>query len=430
MTASKATSLALKSALYIGEDEDLKESVRVAISSKYTMESLAGAPKVWPQEVDLVLMEFDGEKAFTLSNIAHVLTLSKGVPLYILLKQKDVDFIIEASHYGVQGFIECPYEVLQILSIIHMQDRRRTGKNGVVSSFFSLKGGVGCTTLATNVAAHIRSMTDQHAVILDLNVPLGDTALYLNMEERQLYTITDFIHNINRFDDNLIYKSLSKHESGLFLLPLPVEMTELDSLNGETIKKIIASLRRYFDHVIIDCASNLSDVTLSCLDVSDNIILVAEPSLSSLRSVNKVLQLGKRLGYSEDTMTLLINRHQSNIDEGLEEIIQMLEAGQTTYVDNDYILFNESLNKGELINKYAPKSRVNQQLECIAKLLHHGAAHHEVMRDEGTQKTTQSLMGFMKQSLMTHLKKPSLINIKFKSKKTESDQPELKAVKS
>ena len=128
-------------------------------------------------------------------------------------------------------------------------------------------------------------------------------------------------------------------------------------------------------------------------------------------------------------MTLIMNRNQSNIDEGLQEIIQMLEAGQTTYVDNDYMLFNESLNKGELINKFAPKSRVNQQLESIAKLLHHGAAHHEILRDESSQKATRSLMGFLKQSLLSHLKKPSISNIKFKSKTKASNETELKAVK-
>ncbi len=406
MTGIQGSNIALRSALYLGEDDDLKEAVRVSILSKYTMDSMGEIPQLWPKEVDLVLMEFNGDKTESLANISQVLTMSKGIPLYILLKKKDVDFIIEASHYGVQGFIECPKEVLHILSIIHMQDRRRQGKNGNVSSFFSLKGGVGRTALATNIASQIRGMTDQHAVLVDLNVPLGDTALYLNMEERQLYTITDFIYNLNRFDENLIYKSLSKHESGLFLLPLPGEITELDSLNGQMIKTIITSLRKYFDHVIIDCASNLSDVTLSCLDESDNIVLVGEPSLASLRAVNKVIQLSKRLGYQSDSLKLIINRNQSSVDDNLRSVIKALEVGCIAYVDNDYMLFNESLINGELIEKFAPHSKVNKQLQGISHMLHHGVPHQEMPSQVDVKKANNNFSELLKYQLLKRIKRP------------------------
>ncbi|MBD3777613.1 MAG: AAA family ATPase, partial [Thiotrichales bacterium] len=265
-------SIALKQALYFGGDEDLKEAVRVAIMSKYSLESMHEVPHIWPDDISLVLIEFNQNGDAVLEQVNQMLTLAKGVPIYVLLKHKDADFIIEANHQGVQGFIECPNEVFTILSILHMQDRRRQGKNGNVSSFFSLKGGVGRTALATNIASHLTELTEGRTVLVDLNMPLGDTALYLNMEGQRLYSLTDFIYNLNRFDENLIYKSLSRHESGLYLLSLPTEVSELDNLNGELIKTIIQSLRRYYDHVVIDCASDLSDLTLSCLDESDNIV--------------------------------------------------------------------------------------------------------------------------------------------------------------
>ncbi|QBZ83758.1 Septum site-determining protein MinD [Hydrogenovibrio crunogenus] len=372
-----STSIALKQAVYIGQDDDLLEAVRVSIVSKYELEEMKDIPHIWPDDIDLVLMEFDGEVNQTLERINQILTLSKGVNLYVLLKNKDADFIIEANHQGVQGFIECPNEVFHILSILHMQDRRRKGKNGNVSSFFSLKGGVGCTALATNIASELSEMTENRTVLVDLNMPLGDTSLYLNMEGERLYTLTDFVYNLNRFDENLIYKSLSQHQSGLYLLSLPSEMGELDNLNADLIKTIIQSLRKYFDHVVIDCSSDLSDVTLSCLDESDNIVLVAEPSLSSLRAVNTVIKLTQRLGYLKESLKLIINRDHSNQDEMMEEIIGVMDVDRTVRVYNDYQSFNGSLKEGQLLKAFSQDAKVNQQLHAIANMLHNGSFQME-----------------------------------------------------
>jgi pilus assembly protein CpaE len=373
MSQLSTANVALKKALYIGQDSDLMEAVRVSIMSKYELEAIDDVPHVLPEELDLVFVEFDGDAKETLDKVNRLLTLGKGVPVYVLLKQKDADFIIEASHHGVQGFIECPNEVFHILSILHMQDRRRQGKNGIVSSLFSLKGGVGCTALASNIASHIAEMTDGRTVLVDLNMPLGDTALYLNMEEKRLYTITDFIYNINRFDENLVYKSLSRHESGLYILPLPSDIGELDVLTADKIKLIIDSLRKYFDHVVIDMASDLSEASLSCLDESDNIVLVAEPSLSAIRAVNSVISLTQRLGYLKETLKLIMNRNTSVHDEVMEELIENLEVDRIARVDNDYFGFNNSLKEGVLLAQYKPESSVNMQLRCIANMLHNGS---------------------------------------------------------
>ncbi|GAB6035350.1 AAA family ATPase [Galenea microaerophila] len=379
--------MALKRALYIGVDEDLMESVRVSIMSKYDLEAMPDAPHVLPDDVNIVFIEFAGDAENTLNIINQVLTIGKGLPVYVLVKEKDADFIIHASHQGVQGFIECPDEVFHILSIIHMQDRRRQGKNGIVSAFFSLKGGVGCTALATNLAAKITDMTDKRTVLVDFHMPLGDTALYLNMEENRLYTITDFIYNLNRLDENLVYKSLSQHTSGLFLLSLPRDLAELEMVDGQKVKVMIDVLRQYFDHVLIDCPSDLSDIALSALDESDNIVLVAEPSLSSIRATNSAVNLAQKLGYLKESLKLIINRNTSHHNALIEELIDALEVGSVSRVDNDYQTFNEALVEGVLLEQYRPDSPVNAQLTRIANMLHNGTELPEV-REDSQQKTS------------------------------------------
>ncbi|MBN2646296.1 MAG: AAA family ATPase [Thiotrichales bacterium] len=388
------SSLSLKQALYVGSDRDLLEAVSISIRSKFSVELMAEVPHIWPSDISLVLIEYDGDNKTVLNRINEILTLAKGTAIYILLKEKDVDFLIEASHQGVTGFIECPDEVFNILSILHMQDRRRQGKNGNVSVFFSLKGGVGRTALATNVAAHISDLTRGRTVLVDLNMPLGDTVLYLSMENQRLYTLTDFLYNINRFDEDLIYNSLSRHDSGLYLLPLPSDISELEGLSADLIKRIVQSLRRYFDHVVIDLPADLSESTLSSLDEADNIVLVTEPSLSALRAVNTAIQLAQKLGYVRESLKLVVNRSTPSTDAMLDDVIDAFEIDLVLRVANDYQGFNDSLKEGELIASYKPASPVNRQLFSLAHILHNGVARLEdlVMPDFSRKEPEPSLI--------------------------------------
>ena len=363
-----------RKALYFGQDDDLFEAVALSVRSKYTLDRSPDLPSSWPEDVDIVFMELDVDAQHeALSFINEVLVALKGVPIYGLIKSKDADFLIEASRYGVHGFIECPEEVFNILSILHKQERHRQGKTGNVSVFYSLKGGVGTTALATNVASHLSELTRGRTVLVDLNTPLGDTSLYLNMESQRIYSLTDFVYNINRFDDKLIYESLTSHSTGLFLLALPSEVSELDALNGNIIRSVLQLLRRFFDHVVIDCASDLSDLTLSCLDESDNIVLVAEPSLSAIRAVHTTIQLAQKLGYPRESLRLVMNRSTSNPDPAMEDVIHSLDVETVVSIDNDYMVFNDSLKEGLLITQYNPSARVNAQLNGLAQMLHNGS---------------------------------------------------------
>jgi pilus assembly protein CpaE len=359
----------LAQALYIGRDEQLIQQVKFAINSKYDLYTLDHVPDE-AVSVQLVLLEFAGDIDLGLAQINDLLVRAKGIQIFVVLLEKNADFMLRASHLGVRGFIDAEQDIEHILSVMHMQERRREGKSGYVTSFFSLKGGVGKTALATNIAADIDRLTPNHCVLLDLNVPLGDSSLYLDMDETRMYTVTDFIHNLTRFDENLIYRSLNQHASGLFVLPLPSDIAELDTLNGQMIKSILQVLRKFFDHIVIDCASNFSDVMLACLDESDHIVMITESSLSSLRATNKALQVARRLGYNDETIKLIVNRHQNSSDEYVDQVIDAFKVAQVFYVENDFLLFNESLKNAILINDFSKDSHVNEQLNVIAKALH------------------------------------------------------------
>jgi pilus assembly protein CpaE len=361
-----------KRALFIGRDWTLFQHIESMIRPTFDIVMEQEVPNIWPDDLELVLIEADRDRARTMENITRITSHSRGLAPFLLIHERDVELIMQASRLGVRSFIEVPEDLPNILGIVQKVNRNVSGRGGAISSFFSLKGGVGCTMLAVNVAHHLRDITVGRTVLVDLNVPLGDTALYMDIADEGAYSIADFIYNMGRFDEKLVYESLTRHRSGVYLLGLPKRLEDLENLTPEAVQASLQTLRRYYDHIIIDCASDLSATTLSCLDESDQIVLVTEPSLASLRATRTVYDLSRELGYAPERLRLVLNRHTAAGEELVDELIGALGLPVAARVANSYYTFLESLKHGELLHEYAPGSQPDQQIRAIAEMLHQG----------------------------------------------------------
>ncbi|MEN8141791.1 MAG: AAA family ATPase [Thermodesulfobacteriota bacterium] len=369
---SETLSGSRKRALYLGDDGKMFQSISQALTLLYDLqrEDLRASHRP-PLTPDLVLIKATGPDA--LAAIAMIPAVRDGVgaaPIFVLIDSRDGDLLLAASKQGVQGFIEMPGDLANILAIIHKEQQRSEGSfAGRVASFFSLKGGVGTTTLAVNVAEQLAIHTGGSAILLDLNMPLGDSSLYINHEGKESYSLNDFILNINRFDDKLMEDAIARHDSGLRYLGLPQNLEELESITDVNIKMVITVLRRYYNYVIVDCASDLSPATLACLDDSQAIMLVGEPSLSSMRAVRIAYDTCRQLGYPAERLQLILNRVRSQGDEIVGELLAALQIPVAAQVENNYLTFLEALQQGQLLHDFAPRSVANQQIKDIAALL-------------------------------------------------------------
>lgn len=359
-------------ALYVGNDWVLFQQIEDAIKPAFEIVMEQEVPHIWPDDLELVLLEAGRDTAATLDTITRITAHSKGVAPFLLIRDRNVELLLQASRLGVRSFIEVPDDLPDVLTIVQKVNRHSLGQGGVISTFFSLKGGVGCTTLAVNVSHHLSEITAGRTVLVDLNVPLGDTALYMGLEEDGHYSIADFIYNMGRFDEKLVYESLTRHDSDVYLLGLPKRLEELESLTPEAIQATLETLRRYFDHIVVDCASDLSAATLSCFDESDYIVLVTEPSLASLRASRTVYELSQELGYATEKLRLILNRHTAVGEEMIEELITAMALPVSARIANDYLTFLECIKEGELLHDYAPGCLPDRQIHSVAEMLHQG----------------------------------------------------------
>jgi pilus assembly protein CpaE len=181
-------------------------------------------------------------------------------------------------------------------------------RKGKLVAVYSPKGGVGCTTMAVNVATALCQVDSAAKVaVMDCSFQFGDVKIMLDM--RASRSIVDLVESIDEFDVDLLESAMVKDErSGLsaLLSPPKPEMAELVTI--EHVRVILEKLKEVFDYVVVDMGSRLQDTELTIFDFADRILLVVTPDLPSISNVRYFFEIVEALDYPRDKILLILNK--------------------------------------------------------------------------------------------------------------------------
>ena len=217
---------------------------------------------------------------------------------------------------------------------------------GDVIAIYSGKGGVGCTSIATNLAVKLHT-EEKPTVVVDADLQQGDVALFLNLDPR--YTIADLVPFDQETDKELLDQVLVQHGSGLRVLAAPKSLIQADSVSTDDFRGILAELRRQFGWIVVDTDSHLSDLTIAAIEVSDLTINVMTPDIPSIRASRNFHEVIKMLGIPEERTALVLNMvdHKHGISAG--SIEENLKRQITSEIPFDRPALLEAVNRGEPI---------------------------------------------------------------------------------
>lgn len=259
--------------------------------------------------------------------------------------------LVAAMRAGVSEFVEKPIsqaafdEAVERLSRkLAPSPRDRATSEGKVLFFCGAKGGAGSTTVATNFAIHLRRQTGERVLIVDLDLTLGEIALYLGIEPR--YGIVDLARNLHRIDEGLLASYLATHESGLEVLSAPFDPDEGRDIGAEEVGRIIEFLRGVYDWVVVDASNSLDSRILAGLRTAEEIFVVTQVDVPSLRNIQRVRRVLKRV-VPERTPRVLVNRFHPGADITLKDVEHTLGLEVFGTLSNDYGSIAHSINTGE-----------------------------------------------------------------------------------
>src|SRR4030066_692787 len=257
---------------------------------------------------DVLLMDINMPD---MDGIAATEIIRKTVPftqIVILSIQNDPNYMRRAMLAGARDFLTKPPTIDELTSAIRRagtmahEERSKTtqtsssqvartggvrpvgGSNagGKVITFYSPKGGTGCTTLATNLAVCLNN-EDTSVVIVDGNLQFGDVAVFLN--EQGKFSILDLTPRADELDPDIVNSVTIKHsQSGIKILAAPMKPEESDLVSGEEFSKVLGYMRNMYSYVIVDTASSLQDITASAINNSDLLVLLTTQDIPSIKN--------------------------------------------------------------------------------------------------------------------------------------------------
>jgi pilus assembly protein CpaE len=285
----------------------------------------------------------------------------------------DGTLILRAMRAGAKEFLPKPIRIEDLLAALHRISDRRSGKgdakkaSSAVIAVAGSTGGVGTTSIAVNLGCALAQDPKNTVALVDLDLSLGDADVFLDTIPD--YTLVDVAQNVTRLDFTLLKRSLTKHASGLFLLPRPVQLEDCKLITADDMQRVFGLLKATFTHLILDLSKSYSAIDLTAMETATQILLVTQLDLPCLRNVVRLMMAFNEHGL-KDKVKVIVNR--AGLDNGQISLKKAQETmGREIFwqLPNDYRTMVEVRNNGVPLIEQAPKAAITQSIMNMAQAL-------------------------------------------------------------
>ena len=233
-------------------------------------------------------------------------------------------------------------------------------------AIFSTKGGSGKSFIAVNLAIDLANLDKKRVIIFDLDYQFGDIALMLNLYPK--HTTYDIMSVINQLDPEMLNSFLTTHESGVKVLPAPIDPSQEESISAAATMKILDIFSDISDYVIIDTPSGFSDNVLLLLEKTDFLCIVASKDVPNIKNLKISLQMLKQLKFPDEKIFVILNRADAKVGITIDEIENTIKQRVDVTIPSDKLV-PISINKGIPVVMKAPRSKVSKSIRKLARLL-------------------------------------------------------------
>ncbi|MBF34826.1 MAG: pilus assembly protein CpaE [Hyphomonadaceae bacterium] len=294
----------------------------------------------------------------------------EGVEVMVVGATNDIALYRQLVARGVSEYLVPPIEPVQmvrsIANIFTDPDAPFVGKS---ISVVGAKGGVGASTIAHNLAWSLAENARVSTSLVDLDLSFGTTSLDFNHETQQ--TIADALMAPDRADDAVISRLLAKATDRLSLFTAPASVNQLMDIDASAYSTVIEGVRRLMPYVVLDLPHGWSQWIYNTLISSDEVILVCQPDLASLRNGKNMLDKLKTQRPNDRPPRLVINMMgvPKRPEIPIKDFAAAIEAEPEIVLPFDPHLFGTASNKGQMISEADPQSKPAVAIDQLATTL-------------------------------------------------------------
>lgn len=320
-----------------------------------------------------VIIDISTKPDLALDLISKISINHKTCKIIVTSSNYATDLIVKAMRAGAREFLPKPLIKEDLFaSLTKLKEQvsgvANEGEKCRVITTFSNKGGIGKTSVATNLALELANITKEKVALIDLNLQLGDITTFLDINPS--FDISYVIQNLSRIDETFLLSTLEKYkDTSLYILADPPYLEQAEDITAEQISTLFGVLKRTFSYIVVDTGSNFDGKTITALDNSDIVLLITVVNLPAIRNCQRCMDLFERLGYEKEKIKIVLNRYMENDEIRAEDVEDVL--GQDVYwkIPNNYFTIMSAINKGVPVNIINPESNVAQSYRELAAML-------------------------------------------------------------
>ncbi|MDT0195027.1 AAA family ATPase [Arthrobacter sp. AB6] len=268
---------------------------------------------------------------------ATILNVSFPELSVLVAAEPEPDFLLHAMRAGIKDIVSPDSDAAQLRVLLErasqsFASRHRTlapqqaaeSNKGLVIGVFSPKGGVGKTTVATNIAIGLGKIAPMSVVIVDLDLQFGDVAsgLYLDPE----HTVTDAVSPAASQDSLVLKAFLTVHPSSIYALCAPPTPVDADDITPDQIGRLIEQLSEQFQYVVVDTAPGLPEIGLAAMEKCTDVVWVSGMDIPSVRGLRSGLDILRQLDIDPDTRHVVLNMADSKTGLTVQDLESTIGA--------------------------------------------------------------------------------------------------------
>jgi len=300
-----------------------------------------------------------------------------AVPILCVASSDDVEERIGFLEAGADDVIARPFDSREVearvdalllrfqrsrdLAPIISSDGITLGRARRIVAVFSPKGGVGTTTVATNIAIAAAQRKSDRVVLVDMNLQFGGVATHLDLDPKQ--TLADVVRDEAALrEPELLRTYAMRHDSGLHVLAAPATPEAAELISPSHVAHLLGTLLEGYESIVVDAGSKLDERILTVFEAAETIVLPVYPEISALKAVHALLDYLNEAGTFGAKATFVLNNMFARDILKPRDIESALGTRIGMDLPYDPFLYLKAVNEGVPIVLGAPHSPAAMQL--------------------------------------------------------------------
>jgi pilus assembly protein CpaE len=339
------------------------------------------------KEPHVILMDVNMPDMDGIEATSAIMSRMPGVGVIMMSVLNEPDTLRRSMLAGAREFLVKPFSLDELLTSVHSvhdlvsklpkaqvvqtvqasmpSTAEKLGGKATIVSVVSSKGGVGRSTVATNLAVKLRELSGKKVALVDADLAFGDIGVMMNTSESK--TIIDAVPFRMQIDADALESVFVEHPSGVRLMLAPVSPQDAEMVPPELVRSIIDVMSEMFDFIVIDTRPGFDDLNLVVYDTTDLLLLLVTMEMTAIKDARQFLEISDLLGYSGDRIRVVLNRSNSYSGIPAEEIGESLRRPLWAQIPDEPGPVLRSINEGVPIVSSTADSKVSLEITRIVE---------------------------------------------------------------